>query len=88
MTGQIGKLTDRIEQLLAGLPGSGDDPHDGGQGTAGCDCAEADCAHRQVAQIVRSAAERLDDIPGIGLLAARAALVGAEEGPEVKPQQA
>ncbi|MCT9935451.1 transposase, partial [Planotetraspora sp. A-T 1434] len=36
-----------------------------------CDCADSGCAHQQVAQIVRTALERLDDIPGIGALAAQ-----------------
>ncbi|MEU6722062.1 IS110 family transposase [Nonomuraea sp. NPDC046802] len=70
LTGQIDKLTTRIEQLLADLPGGGDDSGKH-EGTGGCGCAEPDCAHRQVARIVRPAADRLDEIPGIGLLAAQ-----------------
>jgi transposase len=71
LSGQIDKLTARIEQLLADLPSSGNHPGGGQDGTSGCDCAEADCAHRQVARIVRAAVERLDEIPGIGPLAAQ-----------------
>ncbi|MEO3876580.1 IS110 family transposase [Nonomuraea sp. B12E4] len=81
LSGQIDKLTARIEQLLADLPGGGNDAHEAGQGGAGCDCAAADCAHRQVAQIVGSAVERLDEIPGIGLLAAQ--VIIAEVGKDM-----
>jgi transposase len=77
LSGQIDKLTARIEQLLADLPGGGNDSdqheHDGdgdGDGAGGCDCAQADCAHRHLTRIARSAVERLDEIPGIGPLAA------------------
>ncbi|MGP3937840.1 IS110 family transposase [Nonomuraea sp. KM88] len=70
-TGQIDKLTARIDQLLADLPGCGDDSGKGEGGSGGCDCAGADCAHRHLARIVRSAVERLDEIPGIGPLAAQ-----------------
>ncbi|MDX3103863.1 IS110 family RNA-guided transposase, partial [Nonomuraea angiospora] len=71
LTGQIDKLTTRIEQLLANLPSSGNNSGEGGDGTGGCECAEASCAHRQVARIVRAAVDRLDEIPGIGPLAAQ-----------------
>jgi transposase len=70
LSGQIDKLTARIEQLLTDLPSRGNDSR-GADGTGGCDCAEPDCAHRHLARIVRSTVDRLDEIPGIGLLAAQ-----------------
>jgi transposase len=67
LTAQIGKLTVRIEQVISTLStaneDTGQESSDGGAGPAD--------AHRQVAPITATAVERLDEIPGIGPLAAQ-----------------
>ncbi|XVQ87052.1 IS110 family transposase [Microbispora siamensis] len=80
LSAQIDRLTTRVEQLLTQItsapagPGTPSTERPGGPGpggAGGCDCQAEQCPHRQVAPIVRPVVERLDEIPGIGALAAQ-----------------
>ena len=79
---QIGRLTTRIEELIAAIPAAqvpGDGAGPTGRGDGG---ASGDGAHQQPAQPPLAAPERLDEITGIGREAAQAVIaeIGLDMG--------